>query len=394
MATLKFVQAQKFTLSGSGASIGDTTLTLQSMLGIDGVAITTTDIGTGGFGTIEPGNGSQEEAIKFTGITQNSNGTATLTGVSTVLFKSPYTATSGLAKTHAGATTFILSNDAAFYGAILDYVDNSLMASGIPMTTTAQGIAKISVAPTSAINPIVVGDNDPRVPTQSEKNYLSSAYITPVPYAVATGTSSAFTATLASSISTLASGSTLNILVPITNASGVTLNVNALGARTIKKGITSSLASGDIVVGQVASLVYDGNSFQLTSPPATSLTQISSGATTKDVSSTATTTIAHGLISAPRLVRLDGSLLAQTSAVGTSIAHSVYSNGTQSSIYIAQEVGAGTSKAEGITFRLYDNIGVAYTEATITVDATNISLAWSKTGSPTGTAHLIWQALV
>lgn len=267
MATLKFVQAQKFSLSGSGASVGDTTITLQSMVGIDGNLITTTDIGDKGFGTLEPGNGTQEEAIKFTGITQNSNGTATLTGVSTVLFKSPYTATSGLAKTHAGATTFILSNDAAFYGSILDYIDSSLMASGIPATNLVAGISKLSVPAVSASNPIVVGDNDTRMLASGTVLYVNSIVNTAIPYVVATGTTQAYTATLASSVSSLASGTFINFLAPSTNASSVTLNVNGLGAKTIKKVFSSSLASGEILAGQVTSVVYDGTNFQLQSVP-------------------------------------------------------------------------------------------------------------------------------
>lgn len=266
MATLKFVQAQKFSLAGSGAAIGDTTITLQSMLGIDGVAIVTADIGTGGFGTLEPGNGVQEEAIKFTGITQNANGTATLTGVSHVLFISPYTASSGLTKTHAGATTFILSNDAAFYGAILDYVDNSLMASGIPATNLVAGISKLSVAAASAGNPIAVGDNDPRVLASGTSLYVNAISTTGIPYTIATGTAAAYTATYASGISTLASGTFLNFLVPITNATGITLNVNSLGAKSIKKNASVGLLAGDITIGQVASVVYDGTNFQLLSP--------------------------------------------------------------------------------------------------------------------------------
>lgn len=165
MATLQFVQAQPFKLSGSGSSIGDTAVTLQSMVGIDGALITTSNIGITGFGTLEPGNGAQEEAVEFTGVTQNANGTATLTGVSTVMFKSPYTATPGLAKTHAGNTTFILSNDAAFYAAILQYVDNSISSGGIPATNLVAGISTLSVAAATANLPITIGTNDPRIPT-------------------------------------------------------------------------------------------------------------------------------------------------------------------------------------------------------------------------------------
>ena len=163
MAVLNFIQAQKFVISGSGTAIGDTTIILQSMVGIDAANIVTADLGTKAYGTLEPGNGTQEEAISFTGVTQNANGTATLTGVKTCLFKSPYTETSGLAKTHAGASTFILSNDAGFYNNIMTYVNTSLSSGAVPATTSVNGIVQMSVAPVAAPTPIAVGDNDPRL---------------------------------------------------------------------------------------------------------------------------------------------------------------------------------------------------------------------------------------
>lgn len=147
MATApKFIQAQPFQLAGSGSSIGDTTIVLQSMVGIDGSNLTTTDIGPIGYGTLEPGNGTNEEAFQFTGITQNANGTATLTGVSTILFKSPYTATAGLGKIHAGASTVILSNDAAFYNNIIQYVNGVAISGAINATTGSAGIVQLATA--------------------------------------------------------------------------------------------------------------------------------------------------------------------------------------------------------------------------------------------------------
>ena len=160
MATLQFIQMSKMVLAGAGASIGDTTILLQSMVGIDGSNIVTADLGTKAYGTLEPGNGNQEEAISFTGVTQNANGTATLTGVKTCLFKSPYTETSGLAKTHAGASTFILSNDAAFYNNIMTYVNTSLSSGAVPATTSVNGIVQMSVTPASAATPVAIGINN------------------------------------------------------------------------------------------------------------------------------------------------------------------------------------------------------------------------------------------
>ncbi len=113
--TFKPAQLQPASLAGSGVSVGATTLTLKSFQSIDGVNLAMTDFGTIAFGTIEPGSSDREEQISFTGITQNASGTATLTGVKTVLFLSPYTASSGVSKSHPGGVTFVISNTSGFY---------------------------------------------------------------------------------------------------------------------------------------------------------------------------------------------------------------------------------------------------------------------------------------
>ncbi len=197
----KFVQCAPFSLAGAGAVIGNTTLTLKSFAGIDGGLLTMTDFGTIGFGTLEPGNGTLEEQISFSGVTQNVNGTATLTGVKSVLFVSPYTQTTGLLKTHAGSTTFIISNTAGFYDELIarnddetitgtwtftnpnyprmdtatplptddeqlatkKYVDEVAVFGAPKATNTVYGITKLSVAAASPTVPISVGDNDNRV---------------------------------------------------------------------------------------------------------------------------------------------------------------------------------------------------------------------------------------
>jgi len=202
----KYIQAQTFRLYGSGNAIGDTTLTLTSFKQIDGTTnIVIGDFGTKGFMTLEPGNSSQEEQISFTGVTQNAGGTATLTGVKTVLFVSPYTETSGLAKAHPGGASCVISNTAGFYGRIAtkdndETISGTWTFSASPLapepTTDSQvatkkyvsdtvtgavgtasevtyGTTKLSVAPASAGVPIAVGDNDGRMPTTDEKAALA-----------------------------------------------------------------------------------------------------------------------------------------------------------------------------------------------------------------------------
>lgn len=120
----KFVQNQPSSLAGAGVVVGNSTMILTSFTQIDGTLLTMTDFGAIGFGTVEPGNGTNEEQICFTGITQNSNGTATLTGVSSVAFVSPYTQTANFQKNHVGGTTFVVSNTAGFYDKMVSKNDD------------------------------------------------------------------------------------------------------------------------------------------------------------------------------------------------------------------------------------------------------------------------------
>lgn len=60
-----------------------------------------------------------------------------------------------------------------------EYVDGVAIAGAPDASTTVKGIGKTSVAPVSATNPIFVGDNDGRVPTQSENDALVGTSGTP-----------------------------------------------------------------------------------------------------------------------------------------------------------------------------------------------------------------------
>ncbi len=100
-------------------TLAATTITLTSMLQIDGeTTLTMSNFGTKGFATLEPGNGTAEEQISFTGIVQNANGTATLTGVSNVLMVAPYTESSGTSMSHPGGVILVISNTSGFYNRI------------------------------------------------------------------------------------------------------------------------------------------------------------------------------------------------------------------------------------------------------------------------------------
>jgi hypothetical protein len=130
-------------------------MTLKSFKQIDGTLLTMTNFGSKGFGTIEPGNGTQEDQISFTGVVQNANGTATLTGVSQVLNVSPYTETAGVKVTHPGGVRFVISNTAGFYNTFANKTNNETVSGEWTFagTTTFNGIPT-----TVAGTPVLPGD--------------------------------------------------------------------------------------------------------------------------------------------------------------------------------------------------------------------------------------------
>lgn len=141
----RFAQLQTFRLGGAGSVIGDTTLLLSSFQTIDGSNLTMSDFGTYGYGTIQPDGGIYEEQIRFSGIVQNANGTATLTGVNSVGFTYPYSLTGNITKLHPGGASFVISNTARFYDQLVAK-DNDETIFGI-YTFTNPNVPRMDVQP-------------------------------------------------------------------------------------------------------------------------------------------------------------------------------------------------------------------------------------------------------
>lgn len=110
------VGGQTYYLAGAGVTATQTTVQLTSLATADGTKLTMSNFGTEGYGTLEPQSSAKVEFVHFTGITQNTNGTATLTGVTRgVGYVYPYTPALSLEHSHAGGATFIISNTPEFY---------------------------------------------------------------------------------------------------------------------------------------------------------------------------------------------------------------------------------------------------------------------------------------
>lgn len=162
-----------------------------------------------------------------------------------------------------------------------------------------------------------------------------------------------------------------------------------------------SLSSGGSAIDLTT--IGTGNQY-ITFAPADSIStgvSYNAGSTTHSLSSTTTQTIAHGLASTPTLIRLkmwysSGSTASSSATVSETWA--VYFNSTQYSGYIAHTSAsnsAGNESASGTVFRIVAGIGSSlFCTGTITVDSTNINIAWTQNGSPSGTGNIIWEAYV
>jgi hypothetical protein len=165
------------------------------------------------------------------------------------------------------------------------YVDGVAIAGAPDSSTSVKGIVKMSTAPVSPTSPIAVGDNDSRVPTAGQAAALpgdnsdiavgagnkfmtqTGAQKAAENYVASTGSANAYVVTLSPVPTSYAAGMVVRFKANFANTGAATVNVNGLGAISIKKldGATA-LVSGDIASGQLVVLVHDGTNFQMASP--------------------------------------------------------------------------------------------------------------------------------
>jgi hypothetical protein len=92
-------------------------------------------------------------------------------------------------------------------------------------------------------------------------------------YAVATGSSNAY-AVSTPALAAYTAGNVFAFKANFSNTGSATLNVNSLGAKTIKKNDgATNLSANDIINGQIVIVRYDGTNLQMLSPVGTPPTQ-------------------------------------------------------------------------------------------------------------------------
>lgn len=296
------VQAPTTYLAGSGVIIGATTITVTDFVDIYGNVLTMADFGSKGQGCLEP-DSNNEEAVTYTGITANANGTYTLTGVKSVLAKTPFTETSGLVREHAGGTKFVISDTAGFWNTFAnknndetitgkytlpgDLADRPTLSSDIDSSTNTdlvtvgqlsrQAIAGAANASTS-VKGLVEAATQAEVDAKTTIGGTGALLFATLDtqrstllsdYKADTGAADAYVITPVPAISAYTVGQRFTFLAANTNTGASTLNVNGLGARAIKRPAGGDVLGGDITTGKIIDVEYDGTNFQVMNLPTT-----------------------------------------------------------------------------------------------------------------------------
>ena len=149
---------------------------------------------------------------------------------------------------------------------VYDYLTNIVSAN-----TTGVGLVKVTVTVTSGIigtptyNVIKESYADPYVPDLAlvAPEVQKQTWV----YAAATGAVNTFAITLTPAPTAYTAGQKFTFKANLANTGTATLNVNGLGAKTIKKlGGTTILESGDIAINQMVEVEYNGTDFDMQSP--------------------------------------------------------------------------------------------------------------------------------
>lgn len=301
----KFIQVQPVYLSGSGITATATTIIVKSLTFPSGDTVLTADIGDICYATLEP-NTTREEIISFTTITQNSDGSATLTGVTRNLdYASPYTQISATGSAHAGGTSLIISNNPQIYENLISasndetitgtwtfdadaypkvdddtkmptdqaefatkaYADALAIVGAPDATETVQGVVELATSAESIAGTDTGGTGAYLItrPSYIAANIQNNKFL----YGADAGANDTYAITLVPAISAYATGQVFTFYANTANTGACTLNVNAKGAKTIKKLHDQDLEDGDIEAGSIVQVSYDGTNFQLLTPQAT-----------------------------------------------------------------------------------------------------------------------------
>lgn len=202
----------------------------------------------------------------------------------------------------------------------------------------------------------------------------------------------ALTATETRTILNVADGATAN-----SKATGAEVNTGTDDTKFLTvKAINDSNNIPWVAPGTSGNVMTSNGTDWTSATPAT--VSFKNGVTTYDLATASgNQTIAHGLGVTPKFVRFTVTM--DSTNIGTlhnTLSTGVYNGTTNSVVYRVEEeltgnfMSANSSTSYCIYLETFLNLSQS---ATATFDSTNITLAWTRTGSiPAGTAYIMWEA--
>ena len=115
-----------------------------------------------------------------------------------------------------------------------------------------------------------------------------------------TGTDT-ITGTVSPTLTAYATGQVFSFVVAATNTGAVTLNIDSIGVKSVTRTGAVALVAGDLVIGQIAIVEYDGTRFQLINGNSFSNLNVSG-----TLGVTGITTVAAGSAALPSIVSTTG----------------------------------------------------------------------------------------
>lgn len=191
-------------------------------------------------------------------------------------------------------------------------------------------------------------------------------------YAADAGSNDTYVISLSPALASYIAGQIVRFLANTINTGACSLNVNGLGAITIKKSFNVDLNDGDIKAGQIVEVIYDGTNFQLLSP----ISKIFVKKGSVSASTSGTQNIAHGLGVIPSSFRL---------TLATTLSIAISTSGNSSTWATGAAIGSNATFSN-------QGGGGNYSEGAVSADATNIIIVWTQVGTGGTTGTVNWEA--
>ncbi len=157
-------------------------------------------------------------------------------------------------------------------GSVSDGDDLFWQAAGVVSATTIAGKQMVNAIAASAngvpgTNQVIVTMDRPSSQAGGADGQAATT-VGPRNYGVDAGSTDAYAITLAPALTAYAAGLQITFKANTANTGAASIDVNGLGAKTIVKAVSTTLADNDILASMLCSIVYDGTNFVLMNPRA------------------------------------------------------------------------------------------------------------------------------